>query len=248
MSLTLPSQLTTSDVVKRSTLSAPMSHDRLDANLENIKNKINAVISSPITEASSQLTSVTGRLDALESANALDDQAYISILDKIYPVGSIYTTTSAFPPHETFLWTTSTWVPYGAGRVLVGEGTAGEAGSAGSNAIAGATAYHSGTEGGEYAHTLQKTEMPNHDHVARASLGDADTLIGHMPDIPIALGKIWTEGQYPGLLGSRTDHFGRDYEHAGVSTVEQIIRPRGGDQPHNNIQPYVVVHFWKRTV
>ena len=260
--LSIPDQLTTSDVVERSTLSAPMTHARMDANLVALKNKINAVIDvisvpdTPFDDSTLEgnINSLDARIDVLEAANALDEAAYISILDKIYPVGSIYTTTSAFPPDETFLWDESTWVAYGKGRVLMGMGSI-------EPSQAGQPAQSVGDANGTYLHTLQETEMPNHDHVTTCTPKQSN--MTNYQDAHLL--PIWHDNTY-GVRGQsgtsvngvdqcttntsnwRDDHFGDGQSGAGKSDVGSLFPPRGGSQPHNNIQPYTSVYFWKRTV
>ena len=74
--------------------------------------------------------------------------------------------------------------------------------------------------GGEFEHTLTVDEMPSHNH----------TIDTHIAE----------EGQTErGILfveNSRLAYY--DYE---------AIHDVGGNQPHNNLQPYIVCYMWKRT-
>ena len=73
--------------------------------------------------------------------------------------------------------------------------------------------------GGEKTHTLTIDEMPSHNH-----------------DI---LKPRWsTSVGANAVYGSNGSGSGEEYDTRGYE---------GGDQPHNNMQPYVVVYFWKRT-
>lgn len=74
-----------------------------------------------------------------------------------------------------------------------------------------------GETGGEKTHTLTTNEMPNHSH----SVANQDTT-----------GFLVPSGNYYSLISSQ----------ASASTGQA-----GGDQPHNNVQPYVVVKRWHRT-
>lgn len=76
--------------------------------------------------------------------------------------------------------------------------------------------------GGSKTHTLIEAEIPSHRHDGVISLKDATTSAG--TDV--------FGGASGGTNGSRTI--------PNVAT--------GGDGAHNNVQPYIVVYMWKRTV
>ena len=77
-----------------------------------------------------------------------------SILDKVYPIGSIYITVNNVNPGTLF---GGTWQAFGAGRTLIGAGT-------GTDANSTQMAFSAGTTGGEYSHQLTVNEMPSHSH------------------------------------------------------------------------------------
>ena len=81
-----------------------------------------------------------------------------------------------------------------------------------------------GQKSGEETHTLAANEMPNHDHTARASSGQADT--------NVAAGNILSQAL-------------NAYHDSGTNTE---LRPGttanvGGGQAHNNMQPSIAVNF-----
>lgn len=84
---------------------------------------------------------------------------------------------------------------------------------------AGDTSFDTaGETGGEKAHTLTTTEIPSHNH----GLGSYG-----MPD---------ANGTYYYKTTKVIDQFGLGY-----------TGDTGGGGSHNNLQPYIVVYFWKRT-
>lgn len=82
--------------------------------------------------------------------------------------------------------------------------------------------FTAGETSGEYRHTLNENEMPSHIHAVNTG-GVAGGSVG------VSQGGNHSEG---GSAGSRR---------GGTA------QPTGGDQPHNNIQPYITVYMWKRT-
>ena len=74
--------------------------------------------------------------------------------------------------------------------------------------------------GGEKAHTLIVGEMPSHSHSTYMSDG--------------------TETNEP--LKDRIPHF--DWNKHGQVWLD--TGGKGGDQPHNNLQPYMTAYFWRR--
>ena len=81
--------------------------------------------------------------------------------------------------------------------------------------------FTTNSTGGEYKHKLTIDEMPSHDHKLYARGGSTT-----QTSSPFAANKPITQG---------SNAYGFN-----VSNV-------GGDASHNNIQPYITVHFWKRT-
>jgi len=75
--------------------------------------------------------------------------------------------------------------------------------------------------GGSKTHTLTINEMPSHNH----------------------------GGIYPaGASGSFSQAFDVDHPQTGADLSNQkYTTSTGGGQPHNNLQPYIVVYMWKRT-
>lgn len=79
--------------------------------------------------------------------------------------------------------------------------------------------YAVGATGGEATHTLTIEEMPNHLHKISSSLQWAD--------------------QTGNVQGGTNTYYKR--------SESQTTQLAGGDQPHNNMPPYVAVYMWQRT-
>ena len=79
--------------------------------------------------------------------------------------------------------------------------------------------------GGEKTHTLTVSEMPDHSHY----------FTSNHEYVPNVIGNASVQGgdSYPDLVRSNGGMTGTD--------------GTGGDQPHNNLQPYITCYMWKRT-
>lgn len=165
----------------------------------------------------------------LSTNNALNSGLY-GVLDKVYPVGSIYVSTVSTNPDSLFFGGTSltTWVAYATGRTLIGVGSGTD-----SQPTPETVAFTAGTEAGEYNHTLTINEIPQHNHLNTASPGASSR-------------TVWHDSQ-SGYGSNRVSHFGSGSSYAGRSTMGDLVVNNGGDAAHNNLQPYIVTYMWKRT-
>lgn len=151
----------------------------------------------------------------------LEDHRISSIVDAIYPVGSIYMSVNNANPGTLF---GGTWEQIQDTFLLA----------------AGQT-YSAGATGGEAAHTLTQSEMPSHTHPPYYD--GADWGIAEFRNTSDKSG-IWrfdlTNTGDGLLLGARAD--GQTYIALRSSTGSV-----GGGTAHNNMPPYLAVYVWKRT-
>lgn len=82
--------------------------------------------------------------------------------------------------------------------------------------------FTANSTGGEYKHKLTVEEMPSHKHRQHVAASTGN------------------ESGY-----QRYDFNGEG--NANLYDAMHDTRSQGGDTPHNNVQPYITVYFWKRT-
>lgn len=165
------------------------------------------------------------------------------IMDIVYPVGSIWETTTDDDPNKK--WTGTTWVKMDAGRVLV---------SAGSYTENGTTyTYNLGDKGGEAKHQSTVDETAAHSHDI-ANAGDHTHLIANTQT---SGGGGLTSKNY--LIKKCTWNSYENFELIGSNAAPSIgltsssgshthsIASTGGNKPHENRQPYLVINRWQRT-
>lgn len=140
-----------------------------------------------------------------------------TIIDLIYPVGSIYMSLASSADPAT-LFPGTTWSRI-EGRFLLGYGGN----------------YTSlGNTGGESAHTLTVNEMPAHGHSVHIDYNDNNTTNRSVVG--------WYGTTNPGgSVGVKTSP--NYYAQNSRITIEDT----GGGAEHNNMPPYVIVHMWHRT-
>ncbi|MDQ6616774.1 MAG: tail fiber protein [Actinomycetota bacterium] len=90
----------------------------------------------------------------------------------------------------------------------------------------GLSLHNLGETAGSDTVTLLQSEIPGHNHPLNASTGDATDRIpaGQLPAGGISIGMYAA----PGALAPLSD---------------QAVTPAGGDQPHNNLMPYLTLNF-----
>jgi microcystin-dependent protein len=95
----------------------------------------------------------------------------------------------------------------------------------------GLSLHDLGETGGSETVTLLESEIPAHSHALLASTAATEEE-GLKNPTGAAPGKVPTVGPLYGALSSSV-----------VSLAPQALAPAGGDQPHNNLQPYLTCYF-----
>jgi microcystin-dependent protein len=91
----------------------------------------------------------------------------------------------------------------------------------------GLSLHDLGEAGGNGTVELLESELPSHSHVLRADTDDAADTNVPSPNASLALSTGGTLYQAAG----------------GAVLAAQALPPAGGDQPHNNMQPYLTFNF-----
>ena len=190
-------------------------------NISELDNEINdnkKELTNKIDNNSTNINNNKGELETKISNTKTELESKInSNFDKIYPVGSIYISTSSTNPSTIY---GGTWERYGQGKTLVGLNES-ETEFSTVNKI-----------GGEKTHTLTVNEMPSHNHDFRYSTDNAVTFYN------AGVGK---DGTYTG------DNFlGFSNSVSLFASYVVVLSNTGSSQPHNNLQPYITVYMWKR--
>lgn len=162
-----------------------------------------------------------------------------SILNLVYPVGSIYMSANNVSP-QTFLG--GTWVEWGAGRVPVGVSSSD-------------TDFNTAEKtGGEKTHRLSVDEMPRHDHSGTNSTVETVTIhtrptggvLQHL-GIRTYTVKYDVNEQTQEYIVSPAGGQTLNVENGTVINSQYGVCPNGSGVAHNNLQPYITCYMWKRT-
>lgn len=140
----------------------------------------------------------------------------------VLPIGATFETTVVYTSGQevSAAMGYGTWQPFAEGRVTVGVS---------SKVDDPAWTKTIGTKHGEYEHTTTVEEMPAHNHVVlinsyRHGMDGSRATVAHFSDGDVSS----TPPRLP------DNHL-------------TILDDSGGDQPHNNVQPSLVVGKWVRT-
>lgn len=167
------------------------------------------------------------------------DDTYLkkaTVIDVIYPVGSIYM--SMVDTDPATLFGVGTWTRISQGRMLLG---------------ADDSTYKAGATGGEATHTLTAAEMPAHNHGMdgngnhRHYIANTDENGGGWLGNNAYLEHKYVYNSYENfeLYGTGNDASVGLTSSNGWHTHN--IQNSGGGAAHNNMPPYLVCYIWQRT-
>jgi hypothetical protein len=147
------------------------------------------------------------------------DKTKLDSLIYAYPVGSVYISISSnFNPNTSF---GGTWERFGQGRTLIGEGT----GSDGSTSMT----FTADATGGTYAETLTTYQIPSHNHIVPLMRTSNEASGFGLTKASPFINRVIVSGD----------------DNNDLRRTQSTYTGRGS--PHNNVQPYITVYFWKRT-
>ena len=217
-------------------------------NSSSLNNKITEKVVDNIDYDSSG--SVQDRLSILE--NQLKNMGN-SMLDKIYPVGSVYISTTYSTTEEVKNAIGGTWEKYAQGRTIIGEG-------AGTDSNGLVQTFTNSTIGGEYTHKLINDEMPNHTH-SIPSLTVSSWTGSHSHSIRTEFGSPPSGTLMPGNSGSYMQIAGdgaaskvwvstpmsiTSITVSGQKTTSSNTGNSGSSSSFNIQNPYIVTYIYKR--
>ena len=207
-----------------------------------------------------------------EEINLLKQQMS-NLVDKMYPVGSIYMTTTYSTTEEVTNAIGGEWEKYAQGRTIIGDGTGTD-----SNGLV--QTFANGSTGGEYTHKLTVAEMPSHSHTidhthniasktyttSTASLTgtismhnySGSTPVHHAsgifkesyvaPNFSYVVGLQTSGATSLGIIGidASHNHTIEIGSHKTESPSTTVSGTTGGNTSFNVQNPYIVTYMYKR--
>ena len=149
-------------------------------------------------------------------------------LGLVYPVGAIFTTTTAYADSAAVVTAIggTTWVVFGAGKVLVGV----DSSDADFDTIE--------ETGGTKTHTLTAAQLPDHNHTYAKLTGQGSGSGVNFAGSSTGLAYTWKKTDDETVTAT-TNHS------LDTSDIAAGTYPAGGSHPI--VQPYITVYMWKRT-
>jgi len=181
----------------------------------------------------------------------IEEMIYTDVLNKAYPIGCIYETTTDEHPGVTFGM--GEWEEYGKGKVTVAKSTDTEFDTI-------------GKAGGDKTVMLSTAQMPGHTHSTPNHTHTINTtqIRGSITPMLQQSYQCSVENASGVLSSARTmntrwlNHssdrnnvagginLNADHNHSVASSGGSTSGSTGNGGSHNNLQPYIVVYRWRR--
>ena len=129
-------------------------------------------------------------------------QQMSNLVDKMYPVGSIYMTTTYSEASQVHDAIGGEWEKYAQGRTIIGEGTGTD-----SNGLV--KTFENNVTDGEYAHTLSSSEIASHTH--------------SIPSLSGTTGSIGSGYSLHHTCETRTTNSGGSHSHRSIANTSYGI-------------------------
>jgi microcystin-dependent protein len=150
------------------------------------------------------------------------------VLETVFPVGAVYTNLVDETSPKT-IFGIGEWEKI-EGKVIVG-------------ASESDSDFAIGVEGGEKSHKLTTTELPAHNHSVTINAGGA-----HTHTYSFWMSDEQGSWKNPFRGNDHNEELSKTFttSSSGSHTHGASIGNTGGNASHNNLQPYVTAHMWKR--
>ena len=175
---------------------------------------------SPVLPTGTTATTQSSSDDTTKLATTAFVQDVADVVKSaLFPVGAIYTATVSTNPATLLGF--GTWTAFGAGRVLIGNGGGFSAGATGGSADA---------------------IVVSHTHTASTSITDP----GHFHTTAVNYaGGTTANGMFSN--SNPSNPFSTNSATTGI-TASTSVTSSGASGTNANLQPYIVVYMWQRTV
>ena len=196
-----------------------------------INTRVEEVKKEALASGTVQTLALSG-VDANKYATVSEVQ---NIMMGMYPVGSIYISTSNANPSGSI---DGTWEAYAGGRTLVGVGTSDQA-------------FTVGNTGGNSNSTLSIANIPSHNHSIPSLSGTTNIAGDHNHTIKYSFAHVanLAAGDFYAVpaLGTDSNIILNNGNHSHtVTTNANTSGSTGSGQAFNNLQPYITVYMWRR--
>jgi hypothetical protein len=161
-------------------------------------------------------------------------------LQLFYPVGAIYSSTAATNPGTSFGF--GTWVAFGAGRVMIGNGGGFSAGATGGSADAVVVSHSHTASSSSSSSSSSSVSDPGHAHNVQLKFDN-----GSGDGYSVASGAGTGSNLVLLSPGTNTATTGISVSTSTSTSTSTTVNAQGVSGTNANLQPYVVVYMWNRT-